>query len=87
MLAVFMGTAGTEQSILHVRHINNTGVRDMFQSVLQLDNETSDAYLDTIQKESEKHRLLDCSSCKLIGAGSDDTASTIRAENSQMQNN
>jgi hypothetical protein len=50
----------------------------VFLSVLLLDNATADSYLDAIQKELEKHRLLVwLSSYKLIGIGTDGAASMI----------
>jgi hypothetical protein len=59
---------------------------DVFLSVLSLDSVTADGYLDGIQKEVEKHRLLDClSSCKLIGTGTDGAASMTAAENGLIQ--
>jgi hypothetical protein len=53
----------------------------LFLSVLPLNVATADGYLDGIQKELEKHILLDSSfSCMLIGTGTDGAAIIIRAK-------
>jgi len=57
-------------------------VRDVFLSVLPLDNATADGYLDAIQKQLEKLGLLDwLSSYKLTVIGTDGAASMTGAEN------
>jgi hypothetical protein len=82
----FTNTADIEMLILYVRHINNTGVRDVFLAVLPLNNATAYGYLDAIQKELDEHGLLDwLSSCKLIGTGNDGTANKTGTENGLIQ--